>query len=88
MAIEIAGHRAGYEKTESGRRYRVRCSCGWPENVNGWSAGRTYATDHQATIEVLKHVTRAAKRAGLRPSTISPTGSASLDGTAPSGASG
>jgi hypothetical protein len=77
VAITYAGHTVGFTETESGRRYRVLCSCGLGHPR--WKGDRppTKATEAVAVIDCYRHlrtvrneVLAELKLAGHRPSAM------------------
>jgi hypothetical protein len=77
VAITYAGHTVGYTETESGRRFKVLCSCGLGHPRWKGDKPPTRATEGVATIDCYRHLRKVrdeARRAqlltGQRPSTI------------------
>jgi len=75
------GHRVWVEKTESGKRWRARCECGW--NDPDGHLYTTRSTERTAGGHAIWHVTsewrerqkaaQAAKRNGVSPSSSYPS---------------
>jgi hypothetical protein len=57
VAIEFEGHRAGVRPTKSGRRYEPLCDCGFAFHPP------TRATEQQAVLAVIRHVTWERRKA-------------------------
>jgi hypothetical protein len=77
VAITYGGHTVGLTETESGRRFRVLCSCGYGHPR--WKGERppTQATEAVATARLVRHLAEVRKEAqrvsaltGQRRSTI------------------
>jgi hypothetical protein len=85
VTITYAGHEVGFTETESGRRYRVLCSCGLGHPRWKGDMPATRATEGVATIDCFRHLRkvrddlrRAQLRTGNRASPLPPAEGTSL----------
>lgn len=67
LAAQELGHGGiDVRRTPSGRRWFASCSCGWPGvNANG-DPNSTRATETQAILSAMRHITGAVRAAEYR----------------------
>jgi hypothetical protein len=56
VTITYAGHEVGFIETESGRRFKVECSCGYGHPRWKGDKPPTRATESVATIDCFRHL--------------------------------
>ncbi len=62
IAIELGHERVTIEPTDTGKRYRLTCSCGWGAPLADGRPTVTTATEREAASRAVHHVKTAVDR--------------------------